>query len=179
MTLLAGLDLETTGFKQEKGHRIVEVCIQLWDAERQTLVRDYTQRINPLRDIPEDAARVHGIRLEDLHNAPTWEKVAPIVNAFLSKAKCLVIHNAEFDAPFLGMELLRVGITPADVQTFCTMKNARWATANGRNPKLAQLCWSLGVDFNPNEAHAASYDVQKMMEALWAGVNAGRFTLPI
>ena len=179
MPIICGADLETTGFKQEKGHRIVEFCAQLWDSDTRTLLRNFNLRVNPLRDIPADASRVHGIFLEDLHDAPTWEKAAPLVRGILSKAELLVCHNIGFDAPFMGLELVRAGLTPPDIQTFCTMENGRWATGNGKVPKLGELCWALEVDYRPEDAHAAEYDVQKMMECLWKGVDAGYYNLPI
>ncbi len=59
------------------------------------------------------------------------------------------------------------------------MKNGRWATANGKNPKLGELCWALQVDYDPALAHAAEYDVQKTAECLWRGVDAGLYKLPV
>lgn len=176
--LIVGADLETTGFKAEKGHRIVEVCFQLWDTDKRAKVREFSSLINPLRSIPQDASNVHGIYLEDLHHSPTWEKVAPAISKMLSVSKVFVAHNVGFDGPFMGHELARVGAAIPDIDTFCTMLNGRWATGNGKNPKLAELCWALEVPFNKDEAHRASYDVDAMMQCLWKGIDAGMFILP-
>jgi DNA polymerase-3 subunit epsilon len=179
MPIITVADLETTGFKQEKGHRIIEFCGSMYDYATRTKLRTYTIRINPLRDIPADASRVHGIFLEDLHEAPTWEKVAGLVSGILAKSSVMVNHNVDFDAPFIGLELARVNAKVPDIQTFCTMKNARWATANGKNPKLGELAWALGVDYDPAKAHAAEYDVDVTAQCLWAGIDRGYFRLPV
>jgi len=172
-------DTETTGFSAAKGHRFVEVCFGMYDLETRRELRMFNVLINPLRDIPADASRVHGIFLEDLHNAPTWDKVAPLVNGVLNKSDVFVAHNTGFDAPFIGEELMRVGITPKDIPLFCTMENGRWATANGKNPKLQELCWALDVDYDPAKAHRASYDVSRTAECLWKGIDLGYFKLPV
>lgn len=177
--LATGLDLETTGFRADKGHRIVEVCLSMYDLALRQKIRHWAFRVNPLRDIPEAASKVHGIYTEDLREAPTWEKVAPAVNAVLAKSDLLIAHNIGFDGPFLGEELLRVGLTPPDTATFCTMENGRWATGTGKNPKLGELCWATKVEYDPAAAHAAEYDVDKMMAALFAGMDMGYFNLPV
>jgi DNA polymerase III subunit epsilon len=172
-------DLETTGFVASKGHRIVEMCFQMYDLETRQLLRSISKLVNPLRDIPADASRVHGIYIEDLQDAPTWEQAAPIAGSVLRASSCFVAHNVDFDAPFLGEELLRVNQTIPDVPLFCTMKNGRWATPNGKNPKLAELCWALDIDYDPGKAHRAEYDVERTAAALWKGLDAGLYRLPI
>ena len=44
------------------------------------------------------------------------------------------------------------------------MAESRWATPDGKWPKLGELCFACGVNYNADEAHAAEYDVNKMME---------------
>lgn len=177
--LLCGLDTETTGFRADKGDRIVEICMSLWDLETRKKVRHWDFRVNPLREIPAAASQVHGIYTQDLVDAPTWEKVAPAVNAILGKSTVMIAHNIKFDAPFIGAELLRVGQQPPDIKTFCTMENGRWATPNGKVPKLGELCWALEVEYDPLKAHSAGYDVDVMMQCLWKGMDRGLFQIPI
>lgn len=172
-------DLETTGFYQHKGDRIIEWCFQLYDYDSRALLRTFTERVNPLRDIPAGASKVHGIYIEDLANAPTWEQSAPKVAAILQKTDCMVCHNLGFDGPFMVAELMRIGQPVKNVQTYCTMENARWATGTGKIPKLSELAWSLGVDYDPAKAHAAEYDVSVTAQCLWKGIDAGYFHLPI
>lgn len=177
--LIAICDLETTGFKADKGHRIVEICVQAWDVDSRTMARELSTLVQPLREIPADASNVHGLYTEDLVDAPLWEKVAPIASLMLSKCKVFVAHNVDFDSVFLGQELIRVGAAVPDIETFCTMQNGRWATANGKTPKLSELCWALSVPYDAADAHRASYDVTKTAQCLWAGIDAGFYKLPV
>jgi DNA polymerase-3 subunit epsilon len=175
---ISGLDLETTGFEAPEGHRIVEVAILTYEFPSRRLVDTYVQRIDPDRNIPAAAQAVHGIAYADLVGKPKWEDVAPTVKAKLDACSLVVAHNAQFDGPFLGHELLRVGLDLPDADFFCTMEGARWATPNGKTPRLEELCFALNVPFNPSMAHSAEYDVAKMMEAFFEGLRRGFYEVP-
>jgi len=58
------------------------------------------------------------------------------------------------------------------------MTEGRWATGTGKLPSLQELCFCCGVEYNPDEAHAAIYDTQVMMECVERGVKEGWYTLP-
>jgi DNA polymerase-3 subunit epsilon len=184
--IIVGLDLETTGLSQEGGHRIVEIAtvikeVTVCPIAGPTIAHKgaWTTRINPQRPIDPGAQRVHGISFEDVALCPTWDKVAPTVQRMLKVADLVVAHNgAEFDLPFIALELARVGLSPIHVPFVDTCKMATWATPNGKNPKLQELCFATGVPYDPELAHAALYDVQVMLDAFFVGVKKGFFTLP-
>lgn len=177
--IIAGIDIETTGLEQEKGHRIIEICCSLYDLDARQKRLTWSKRINPHRSILADAERVHGISISDLANCPSWEETAPTVQAILKKCHIIVGHNGDsFDFPFIAAELVRVGLQPPNPKTFDTMVNARWATPFGKLPKLQELCFALGIEYDPAKAHAAEYDVDVMMSALWEGIDRGAFILP-
>jgi len=177
--IISGCDIETTGLEQSEGHRIIEVCFRLYESDTRELVNDYITRINPQRPIDAKAREVHGISIDDLVSEPKWEgKVANSVRNVMGASDVLVAHNMNFDGPFIALELARVGVEIPNVATLCTMAKGRWATPLGKNPKLSELCFALGVEFNPDEAHSAVYDVDKMMECFWAGLDRGFYTLP-
>lgn len=169
-----GVDTETTGLDQAKGHRIIEIAMVLADvdpARSEIEVLDkYIQRINPARAIDPDAEAVHKISIADLLGKPDWTKVAPEITKWMGKGEALVAHNMAFDGPFIAAELLRVGIMPPTPPVFCTMENARWATAFGKYPRLAELCWSLKIDYDRSLAHAAEYDVMVTLKCLHRGL---------
>ena len=53
------LDTETTGLDPNQGHRIIEIgCIEL--VNYMPSGKEFHRFINPQRDVPEDAQRVHG-----------------------------------------------------------------------------------------------------------------------
>lgn len=177
--LIAGVDIETTGLSQEEGHRIIEICFCFYDSETQRKISDYTQRINPRRSIDPKAQEVHGISVSDLTASPDWDDVGCKVQDAIKRADVMVAHNMNFDGPFIALELARIGLSVPSVDTICTMENARWATPLGKKPRLKELCFSLGVDYDESKAHSAAYDVDVMMNCFFKGLNRGFFELPI
>jgi DNA polymerase-3 subunit epsilon len=175
---IIGLDTETTGLEQEKGHRIVEIALLTYDSETEELLDTWVQRFDPQRPIDAKAQEVHGISYSDLVGEPIWEDVAAEISRRLSEADLLVAHNMSFDGPFIGLELNRCGFMVPDVDSFCTMENARWACPDGKYPKLQELAFSLGVEYDTAKAHAASYDVTVMMACFFRAANRGFYNLP-
>lgn len=181
--VIAFADIETTGLEQHKGHRIIELGIGVWryspdTGARRKLGKTWLQRIDPKRDIDPGAQAVHGISLADLRGCPVWEDVAPNLHKVLKSTDVFIAHNAEFDAPFIALELARAGFPVPSFQIFCTMQNGRAATSMGKVPNLGELCWTMDVDYDPDAAHAADYDVECMEQAYWRGVERGLFGCP-
>jgi len=176
--LIAGLDTETTGLEQADGHRIIEIAILTYDSKSRKLVDKYVQRIDPERSIQASAQEVHGISYNELVGCPKWEEVAPTIEAKLNAAGLLVAHNMDFDGPFIAAELLRVGMKVPDRTSFCTMENARWACPDGKFPKLQELCFALGVEYDPALAHSAFYDVEVMIKCFFRGLDRGFYVVP-
>lgn len=175
--ILAGFDLETTGFDPAE-HRIVEAYVSLWDSETRKLLFEFDRRVNPQRSIPIEAQRVHGITPADVASAPVWDDVAPKIHAVLSKATVFVAHNGKsFDGPFLTSEFKRVGLKPIERPMLDTMVDARWATVDGKLPTLGDLCFACGVHYDPALAHSASYDVEVMMKCAFFGLDCDRFDI--
>tara|TARA_B100002049_G_scaffold232199_1_gene210978 strand:- start:1502 stop:2065 length:564 start_codon:yes stop_codon:yes gene_type:complete len=176
--ILGGFDLETTGL-DFNDHRIIEISLILyhWPSRRELL--NFTRRIYPGRSIDPKAQAVHRIALEDLEGCPTFEQMAEQVNKILAKCNVLVAHNAmSFDVPFLAAELNRVKQpVPTHLSVVDTL-DSRWATPDGKKPKLMELAFALGVDYDTEQAHAAEYDVRVMMECLFRGIDMGFFALP-
>lgn len=176
-------DTETTGLKQEDGHRIIEVALSVWaynlsSGERRKLGRPYIQRINPERAIDAGAEAVHKISLAHLRGKPKWKEVAPVVSKILSRTDIFIAHNAAFDAPFLALELLRAGMPMPTFDVYCTMENGRKATAMGKVPNLGELAYACGFDYDTDAAHSALYDTELLENCYWVGVERGLFKSP-
>lgn len=176
--IVTGADIETTGLKQEDGHRIVEICFRSYDTDTRLLTNSFMQRVNPRRAIDAKAREIHGISIDDLIGMPEWSDVGLIAQLYMKESDVLICHNMAFDGPFIALELARIGLDIPQVETLCTMKEGRWATPMGKNPNLGELCFALGVEFDKDNAHAADYDVDKMMECFWKGLDRGFYELP-
>jgi len=97
------LDTETTGLSFKDGHRVVEIaCIETKDLIATGNV--FHQLINPQRDIPDEAFKIHGFSEKFLS---TKKKFNEISDEFLNfiEGKKIIIHNASFDLTFLNGEL--------------------------------------------------------------------------
>ena len=80
------LDTETTGLSFDKGHKIVEVaCIETQDLIPTGKV--FHQLINPKRDIPEDAFKIHGFTEKFLSDKETFDKIADDFLRFIQGKK--------------------------------------------------------------------------------------------
>lgn len=176
---LIGLDTETTGLKQEDGHRIIEIAMLTYDLDTRRLEDTWIQRIDPERPIDQKAQEVHGIAYTDLVGCPKWDDLAEEIARRMSGADLLIAHNMGFDGPFIAAELIRVGQKVPDVHALCTMENARWACPDGKLPRLGELAFSLGVPYDSSKAHAAQYDVEITMECFFRGFQRGFYKLPI
>ncbi|MCL2874725.1 MAG: 3'-5' exonuclease [Betaproteobacteria bacterium] len=175
---IIGLDTETTGLKQELGHRIIEIAMLTYDSDSRKLVDRWVQRIDPERPIDPAAQEVHGIAYTDLVGCPKWDEVAPEIVRRMGEADLLVAHNMGFDGPFVAAELIRVGLRVPNTPSVCTMESARWACPDGKLPRLGELCFALGVRYDAAKAHSAIYDVDIMMECLFRGLKRGFYRLP-
>lgn len=175
--IVAALDIETTGLLAPD-HRIIEVYIALYRKGKK--VWSYDQRIDPQRAISADAQRVHGISNADLFGKPTWDDVGPAVHGVLQRADLFVWHNGdEFDGPFIDQELKRIGLPGLPPKpSFDTMVYGVWATPDGKKPRLEELCFACGVEYDKAKAHAAYYDVEVMAECFFRGVEWGFFSPP-
>ncbi|UAB18190.1 3'-5' exonuclease [Acinetobacter baumannii] len=175
---ILGVDTETTGLEVDNGDKIIEIALIKYDLDGAKL-EEFVQRIDPERNIDPKAQAVHGISYSDLIGCPKFVDIAEEVASIVNHASLLVAHNFAFDGPFIATELKRAGITPKKVSSFCTMEYGRWATFDGKYPKLADLCFSLGVEYDASAAHAASYDVDVMMQCFFKARERGFFQVEV
>ncbi|HRY27117.1 MAG TPA: DNA polymerase III subunit epsilon [Geminicoccaceae bacterium] len=156
------MDTETTGLDPATGHRIVEIgAIEL--EHHVPTGRHFHCYINPERDMPEDAFRVHGLSSEFLAEHPVFAAIARDFLAFIGEAP-LVIHNASFDLRFLNAELGRLDLPllPAS-RAIDTLPMAQ-RKFPGSPANLDALCRRFGVDLQARELHGALLDSRLLAE---------------
>jgi DNA polymerase III subunit epsilon len=155
------LDTETTGFKPEEGHRLIEIgCVELVNhvATGQT----HHVYINPERLVPPDATAVHGITDEFLADKPVFATVADSFREFVAE-DTLVIHNAAFDMAFLNWELVLAGYPKLTNPVIDTLAMAR-KRFPGAPATLDALCRRFGVDNSGRTYHGALLDAQLLAD---------------
>jgi DNA polymerase III subunit epsilon len=155
-------DTETTGFKPSEGHKIVEIgAVEL--INRVPTGKSFQTYLNPQRDVPKDAAQIHGLTTEFLLDKPLFaEKIDEFLD-FLGESK-LIIHNAAFDMRFLNYEMKQVGKKAwSDELVFCTLEFAR-GKFPGSPASLDALCKRFNIDTSARTKHGALLDAELLAE---------------
>jgi DNA polymerase III subunit epsilon len=156
------LDTETTGLEPREGHRVVEIgAVEL--NNHIATGRTFHTYLNPERDVPEDARRIHGLDNGFLESHPRFSDIADELLAFLEDSP-LVIHNASFDLRFLNAELSRIDRPPLAMdRAVDTLLLAQRRFPGGPN-NLDALCRRFGVDGSARTLHGALLDCELLAE---------------
>lgn len=171
-------DLETTGFRFDKGHRIVEIgAVELVNGAISG--RSFHTYVNPERDMPDDAYRVHGISADFLRDKPVFTdaSVAAAFCSFIKEAELIAHNGVGFDLPFLQAELGAAGMSRLENDITDTMLLAR-RKFPGAPASLDALCARFGIDTKERErdGHGALLDSRLLAEVyieLTGGAQAG------
>jgi DNA polymerase-3 subunit epsilon len=165
------LDTETTGLDPAKGDRLVEIgAVETID--KVATGRTYHVLINPERDVPEEAFRVHGHSTEFLKDKPVFAAVVEEFLAFIGDDP-LVIHNAEFDTRFLNAELARLDRPAlAGERIVDTLAIARRKHPGASNT-LDALCDRYRIDRSRRVKHGALLDAEILVE-VYCELSGGR-----
>ena len=156
------LDTETTGLDPLQGHRVVEIgCVELWN--HLATGKTFHVYLNPERDMPSEAAMVHGLTEEFLADKPVFSELADDFLSFIGDSQ-LIIHNAAFDMNFLNAELTRCGYKrlPNERATDTVMMARK--KFPGAPASLDALCKRFGVDLSTRKLHGALLDSQLLAE---------------
>jgi DNA polymerase-3 subunit epsilon len=156
------LDTETTGLSPAEGHRLVEIgCLEI--VNQIATGATYHVLINPERDVPDEAYRIHGHATASLLDKPVFSQIAPDFLAFIGEDR-LVIHNAEFDVRFINAELTRIGRPPIPpAQVLDTLALARRKHPGAPN-SLDALCDRYRIDRSRRVRHGALLDAEILVE---------------
>jgi len=156
MTREIVFDTETTGLSPANGDRLLEIgAVEL--INHVPTGKHYHQFINPKRDVPEDAYKVHGLSYDFLKDFPVFEEVVDEFLEFIGDA-VLVAHNASFDMSFINSELKnarREAITNDRVVD--TLEISRRLFPGARN-NLDALCKRYNIDNSDRTKHGALID---------------------
>lgn len=156
------LDTETTGLDPNSGHRIVEIgCVETINRIKTGEV--FHVYINPQRDMPEEAFRVHGLSSEFLSNKPLFVDIVDDFLKFIGTSP-LVIHNATFDMKFINAELwwAKRKEIPMD-RAVDTVIMAR-KKFPGSPANLDALCKRFNIDLSARTKHGALLDAELLAD---------------
>ena len=156
------LDTETTGLSPREGHKIVEIaCVETKDLIPTNNV--FHKIINPERDVPEEAYKIHGFSTEFLKSKENFKKIVDEFLEFINNKK-IIIHNAPFDLSFLNYELklLRKSEIKKD-NVIDSLEIAR-GKFPGTSNSLDALCKRFNIDLSRRVKHNALLDCELLRE---------------
>jgi DNA polymerase-3 subunit epsilon len=156
------LDTETTGLSVHDRHRIVEIaCIETSDLL--STKRIFHRIINPQRNVPEEAFRVHGFSTEFLKDKEIFESVADEFLKFI-KDKKIIIHNASFDLGFLNHELKLIRKNEIKKDNIIDSLEVARNKFPGTSNSLDALCRRFNIDLSRRVKHNALLDCELLRE---------------
>ena len=156
------LDTETTGLSFNDGHKIVEVaCIETKDFL--PTGRTFHKLINPQRDVPDEAFKIHGFSKDFLSDKNIFSEIA---NEFLDfiKGKKIIIHNASFDVGFLNGELRSIKKKEVDKSSVVDSLEIARNKYPGASNSLDALCKRFNIDLSRRKKHNALLDCELLRE---------------
>lgn len=156
------VDTETTGLDPTQGHRMIEVgCIEL--VNRIPSGNTFHRYINPERDVPADAYKIHGLDNAFLQDKPIFATVVDELLNFLGNDP-IVAHNAGFDFAFLNAELERSARTPISRERMVDTLLLARRKHPGSSNRLDDLCLRYKIDASRRVKHGALLDAELLAE---------------
>ena len=156
------LDTETTGLSYNEGHKIVEIaCVETEDLIATNKI--FHKFINPKRNVPEQAFKIHGFSQEFLSNKETFDKVADEFSNFI-KVKKIIIHNANFDLGFLNGELSNIKKELINKNNVIDSLEVARHKFPGSPNSLDALCRRFNIDLSRRTKHNALLDCELLRE---------------
>ena len=156
------LDTETTGLSFKDGHKLVEIaCIETKDLIPTGEV--FHKLVNPQRDVPEEAFKIHGFSKEFLSNKETFDKIADELLNFI-KGKKIIIHNASFDMSFLNGELHAIQKELVDKNLVIDSLELARNKFPGTSNSLDALFKKFNIDLSKRTKHNALLDCELLRE---------------
>ncbi len=162
---LAFFDLETTGTNISQD-RIVELAFVILFPNGERKIK--LTKINPEIPIPREASLIHGIRDEDVKEAPTFKKIAAELARLLEGCDLAGFNIIKFDVPMLVEEFLRAGVE-------FEIGNKKLVDAQKIFHLMEKRTLSAAYKFycgkNLDNAHSAMSDTNATIEVFEAQVN--------
>ena len=161
---LAFFDLETTGTNVMKD-KIIQIAILKLNPDGQE--EAYEKLVNPGMPIPSDSTNIHGIKDEDVKDAPSFADLAREVGAFIKDCDLAGYNHIKFDIPLLMEEFARAEIE-------FSLDNRRLIDAQRlfflMEPRSLTAAYKFYCQKQLVDAHNAMSDVRATKEILMAQI---------
>lgn len=160
---LVAVDLETTGLSPLVD-KIIEIAAVKVLPSGETVT--FHQLINPLIEIPDFTFQFHGLRNDDVKNAPTIKKPLRVFWDFAERLP-VVAHNSAFDLGYLikASHDFQLPFPPLDVYDSCRFARAVYKGRENGPPnfKLSSLAEFFGFALKHHVALEDTFACLKVM----------------
>lgn len=134
------IDFETASYAKHSACSVALVKV-----ENSKIVDEYYSLIKPETDFFWKNIQIHGIRPEDVTNAPKFPEVWNHIQACFQPNSLVVAHNAPFDCGVLAGCLDYYGLNQPNYLSLCTVKTSRKLFPEMPNHKLNTVCENLHI----------------------------------
>ena len=143
-------------------------CVELINNKRTG--KYFHEIINPERDIPEDAVRIHGISNNKVIDKPIFKDIIDKFIEFVADSP-LIAHNAPFDMKFLHHEFELLGYKKLENTVIDSLLLAKEKFPGQKN-NLDALCKRFNVDASARVFHGALLDAELLAD-VYIELNGG------
>jgi DNA polymerase-3 subunit epsilon len=119
--------------------------------------------INPQRDVPIEAFKIHGFSTDFLKDKETFEEISDEFLEFI-KDKKIIIHNASFDLGFLNYQLKLIRKKEIKNNNVIDSLEVARGKFPGSSNSLDALCRRFNIDLSRRNKHNALLDCELLRE---------------
>ncbi|MCF6515710.1 exonuclease [Lactobacillus sp. S2-2] len=145
------IDFETANSKRDSACSVAVVVVR-----NNQITDKFYSLINPETEFNFRNVQIHGIKEQDVINAPTFPQIWSHIENFFRRNKLVIAHNATFDNSVIKKSLERYGISKPDYLSLDTLKTSKYFYKDLDNYKLNTI--SDILDINLKNHHNALAD---------------------
>ena len=134
------MDFETANYQKHSACSLALVMVQ--DSK---IVGEYYTLIQPETEFFWKNIQIHGIRPEDVQEAPKFPDVWKQIQQYYQLNSLIVAHNAGFDTGVLAGCLDYYGLSQPNYLSLCTVRTSRKLYPEFTNHKLNTVCEQLQI----------------------------------
>lgn len=133
-------DFETANYQKHSACSVALVMVQ-----NNQIVGEYYSLIKPETDFHWKNIQIHGIRPEDVVEAPTFPEVWQEIKHYFQAQRLIVAHNATFDCGVLKGCLDYYNLEQPHYLSLCTVRTSRKLFPEFENHRLNTVSDRLGI----------------------------------
>lgn len=141
------LDFETAN---RQTHSACSVALTI--VQDNAIVDEFYTLIKPETWFDSFNTKIHGIRKEDVQEAPKFPAVWDELSHYFTEDQLVIAHNMPFDKRILQGTLKYYGLNAPRFQTLCTVQSSRRLLKQLPNHKLNTVAAYYGIPLNHHHA---------------------------